>query len=76
MLSPFGHLELVELQFVCVLAHAEDVLQVNRGLDVLHAQLLQPRKLETQGKFIYVHDQQDILNVAWGRIGEKGSGFV
>ncbi len=50
------YLQLVQLQLVGIFTNTENVLQVDRRLDVLHTQLLQAGKLKTKGQFVYIHD--------------------
>lgn len=57
------YLELVQLELVGIFTDAENILQVHRRLNVLHAQLLQTRKLKTKSQFVNIHDQEDILDM-------------
>lgn len=57
------YLELVQLKFVCVFTHTQDILQIDRCLNVLHTELLQSGQFKTQSEFINVHDQQHILDM-------------
>lgn len=59
------YLELVQLQLVGIFTNAENVLQVDRCLNVLHTQLLQAGKLKTKCQLVNIHDQKNILDVTY-----------
>lgn len=59
------YLELVQLQLVGIFTNTENVLQVDRCLNVLHTQLLQAGKLKTKCQFVNIHDQKNILDMTY-----------
>lgn len=50
------YLELVQLQLIGIFTNTENILQVDRSLNVLHTQLLEAGKLKTKGQFVYIHN--------------------
>lgn len=59
------YLELIQLQLVGIFTNTENILQVDRCLNVLHTQLLQAGKLKTKSEFVNVHDQENILDMTY-----------
>jgi len=65
------YLELVQLQLVGIFTNTENILEVDGRLDVLHTQLLEAGQLETEGQFVYIHNEKNILHMTYEAMQRK-----